>query len=424
MNEDFLHYVWKFQKFHALGLSTIEGESVQVNKVGRHNTNAGPDFLCAEVVIGGQLWAGMVELHLRSSYWYAHGHEADPAYDNVILHVVWEHDMEIYRSDGTVIPTLELIGRVELEPLAKYYGLFFGKKKWIYCEKEFDSVDDLVFRNWLDRLYFERLQEKSEQIFKQLEASKNDWESVLFVMLFKNFGLRVNAPSFYSIATSVDYSIFKKCRQHVTDFEALLFGQAGLLEIANQDTYHITLQEKYAFLKLKFGFSSEGIVVPSFFRLRPANFPTIRLSQLSALWSTRPYLFSELMSATSLEDYYGLLQVSASDYWDNHYSFGTISKNRKKVLSRNFIDLLLINTVIPLKQAYTVHRGVDISEEITGLASSISGENNSIINKFLQLRRLKASSLESQALLQLKKNYCDRKRCLQCAIGNSLLKAE
>ena len=424
MNEDFLHYVWKFQKFHMTGLSTTQGEKIQVNNVGRHNTDAGPDFLCAEVVIGNQIWAGMVELHIRSSFWYAHGHETDTAYDNVILHVVWEHDMEVYRKDGTTIPTLILKDRVELQSLAKYHGLLSGKNKWIYCENEFASIDDLVFRNWLDRLYFERLQKRSKLFFEQLEASKNDWEAVLFSMLCKNFGLKVNGPSFYSIANSVDYSVVKKCRQRVIDLEALLFGQSGLLEGERQDKYYQTLRDRYAFLKLKFEFSSEGVVTPSFFRLRPVNFPTIRLSQLSVLWSSRPHLFSELMSAKSSQDFYDLFQVSASIYWDDHFSFGTVSNNRKKTLTKKFIDLLLINTVIPLKQAYASHRGVDISEEIAQLAESISGEKNSIVDKFLELRKFRATSLESQALLQLKKNYCDRKKCLQCAIGNQLLKSE
>ncbi len=406
------------------GLSTTQGEKIQVNNVGRHNTDAGPDFLCAEVVIGNQIWAGMVELHIRSSFWYAHGHETDPAYDNVILHVVWEHDMEVYRKDGTTIPALVLKDRVELQSLAKYHGLLSGKNKWIYCENEFASIDDLVFRNWLDRLYFERLQKRSKLFFEQLEASKNDWEAVLFSMLCKNFGLKVNGPSFYSIANSVDYSVVKKCRQRVIDLEALLFGQSGLLEGERQDKYYQTLRDRYAFLKLKFEFSSEGVVTPSFFRLRPVNFPTIRLSQLSVLWSSRPHLFSELMSAKSSQDFYDLFQVSASIYWDDHFSFGTVSNNRKKTLTKKFIDLLLINTVIPLKQAYASHRGVDISEEIAQLAESISGEKNSIVDKFLELRKFRATSLESQALLQLKKNYCDRKKCLQCAIGNQLLKSE
>ena len=404
------------------GLSSTQGEDIQVNNVGRHNTDSGPDFVCAEVVIGGQVWAGTVELHLRSSLWYAHGHEADPVYDNVILHVVWEHDMEVYRKDGTTIPTLVLKKRVELESLAKYYGLLSGNKKWIYCENEFATVDDLIFRNWLDRLYFERLQDRSQQIFAQLEASKNDWEAVLFALLCKNFGLKVNGPSFYSIATSVDYTVVKKCRQQIADFEALLFGQARLLEAEQQDTYYRTMRKKYAFLKLKFELSSEGVVVPSFFRLRPANFPTVRLSQLSALWCTKPHLFSELMLAKTYLEYHDLLQVSASGYWDDHFSFGTVSSNRKQTLTKKFIDLLLINTVIPLKQAYASHRGLDISEEITELAASIAGEKNSIVEKFLQLRKMNASSLESQALLQLKKNYCDNKKCLQCGIGNALMK--
>ena len=229
MNEDFLHYVWKFQKFSSLRLSTHLGESLQVVKVGTHNFNAGPDFLCGQVVIAGQTWAGNIEVHIRSSHWYAHHHETDIHYDNVILHVVWEYDMDVRRSDETIIPTLELKDRVNPQVLNNYRSLLFNKPKWINCESQLGNVDPLIVNNWLDRLFLDRLEEKSQLITAQLLASQNNWQAVLFQLLCKNFGLKVNGASFISVAQSIPFKTVKKCRQKQLDLEALFMGQANLL---------------------------------------------------------------------------------------------------------------------------------------------------------------------------------------------------
>jgi uncharacterized protein DUF2851 len=422
MNEDFLHYVWKFQKFSSQGLATFQGESLQVLKVGTHNFNAGPDFLYGQVVINGQVWAGTIEIHLHSSHWYTHHHEKDANYDTVILHVVWEHDMDIRRSDETSIPTLELKDKVDAGMLRNYKKLFSNKLQWINCEDQLTSVGQFVLKNWLDRLFFERLEQKSRLIFERLVVSQNDWEALLFQLLCKNFGLKVNGSSFLSIALSMDHKVVKKCSQSLLCIEALLLGQATILEEDKTDTYYEQLQENYLYSRVKYKISSEGVEVPKFFRLRPPNFPTIRLSQLANLLYKRPHLFSEVISARTPSELYTIFNLSASSYWDSHYNFGVISAKRKKSLTKEFINLLIINTVIPLKYCYAKEKGLDISEEILELATTIKAEDNNIVKKFKSLSRFENNALESQGLLELKNNYCDKNKCLQCAVGNALLK--
>src|SRR5690606_6556791 len=396
MKEDFLHYVWKFQKFEAGSFFTSTNENLHIKNQGSHNLNSGPDFFNAQIEMDGQLWAGNVEIHIKSSDWYAHGHEMDRAYDNVILHVVWEHDAEIFRNDGSKIPTFVVKEHVPRSTLEQYKKLFSKDKKWINCETDFELVDDFIVENWLERLYFERLQKKEIFLLKELKYSQNHWESLLFRMLCKNFGLKVNADSFFSIAKSVDFAVVKKCSQERQDLEALLLGQAGLLEGENEDWYFKTLKAKYEYLKHKFALQNQTVIVPKFFRLRPPNFPTVRLAQLAMLYFKRDNLFSQAIAMEKLEDFYELFNICGSDYWDKHYNFGISSLERKKRVTKNFVDLLIVNTIIPLKFTYAVQQGKDISEEILLLASKIPSEENTIIAKFNSLRHISKSAFQSQ----------------------------
>jgi Protein of unknown function (DUF2851) len=420
MKEDFLHYVWKYQKLSTTNLRTVSGDEVLVVHPGQHNFNSGPDFFNARLKINGQLWAGNVELHISSSDWYAHQHEKDTAYDNIILHVVWEHDTEVFNKKQEPLDTLELINYIDKAALESYRALFSNEQKWIYCEKYFHTVENFIVENWFERLYFERLQDKSEQIIRQLATNNNHWEAILFQMLGKNFGLKVNGESFFSIATSVDFNIVQKSRG-VLDLEALLMGQAGFLESESADAYYKTLQEKYKYLSHKFQLKNDAVISPKFFRLRPPNFPTIRLSQLATLYSERKQLFSAIISSKTKEEYYKLFAIKASSYWDSHFNFGVSSSKRSKILTKKFIDLLLINTIIPVKFCYARHQGRDISEEVVQLAASISKEENTIVKRFNELRPVVENAMDSQAVIQLKINYCNLKRCLDCAVGNSLL---
>lgn len=420
MQEDFLHYVWKHKAFSSSSLKTASGAPVVILKLGEHNHNSGPDFFNAQLNIDGQLWAGNVEIHIKSSDWYVHGHEKDKAYDNVILHVVWEHDTEVFRSDNSVIPILELKQYVDANLLTNYIALV-QSKSWINCETHYPEVDDFILNNWIERLYIERLERKSNDILKLLKASKNDWEAVLFKMLLKNFGLKVNGEAFFSLANSVDYAVVRKLQNNILDLEALLFGQASLLEDDIQELYFLDLKERYKFLVQKFQLSNQGVLPLQFFRLRPPNFPTIRLSQFTNLYTTEQQLFSKILGLKTKDEFYKLFSKGVSSFWMTHYTFSKQSKSFKKVITKAFIDLLLINTVIPLKFSYAKYLGNNINEEIFNLLSEIKQENNSIVNKYMELKAIKKNALSSQGLLQLKQYYCDKNKCLQCAVGSSLI---
>lgn len=421
MQEDLLHYIWNHKKFNFPQLKTTNMKNVTITSVGTYNKNTGPDFFNAQLKIGDQLWAGNVEIHVKSSDWYLHNHETDSNYDNVILHVVWEHDTDVFRKDNSKIPTLELKPYVSNDTINNYSKLFSKSQKWINCENDYSSVDKFTISNWLERLYFERLERKSEIIKQLLEDSKNDWEATLFCMLAKNFGLNINGDAFLSIVKSVEFSIIRKIYGNQINLESLFFGQAGLLENDVEDTYHLQLKKEYNFLRQKFKLSNKHIVPVQFFRLRPSNFPTIRLSQLASLYSKTQNLFSKIIEIQSMDDFYDLFSAETSPYWESHYTFGKGSKSSKKRVPKSFINLIMINTVIPIKFSYAQYIGKPIDEEIMNLVIQIPSEKNSIVEKFLKLKTISSSALESQAFIQLKNEYCDKNRCLQCAIGNEIL---
>jgi len=421
MQEDFLHYIWKYKKFDVLELKTTEAETVVIKSVGNHNSDSGPDFFNAQILIGGQLWAGNVEIHINASDWYVHNHEKDKNYDNVILHVVWEHDIEVYRKDKTIIPTLELKPHISKEVLLSYEKLFSKNQKWINCEQGFATIDDFIIQNWLERLYFERLERKTNDIELLLKQSNNSWEEVLFKMLAKNFGLKVNGDSFLSLANSFDFSILRKQQSKQQSLEALLFGQANLLESDAQEHYVEELQKEYKFLKTKFQLTNVGVLPVQFFRLRPSNFPTIRLSELASLYHNHANLFSKIIETKSIEDIYTIFDVSTSLFWETHYTFNKASKRSTKKLTKSFINLLVINTIVPLKFTYAKHQGKMENDVILNIIQQLPSEKNSIITKFNSLREVSTSAFQSQALLQLKNEYCSKNKCLQCAIGSSLI---
>ncbi len=420
MQEDFLHYIWKYKAFSAFSLKTTRGDVVAIKQLGQHNHNAGPDFFNAQIVIKDQLWAGNLEIHIKSSDWYVHHHEVDKAYDNVILHVVWEHDTEIFRKDNSEIPTLELKHYVDKSLIANYQKLM-QSKSWINCENSFPKVDDFLLNNWLERLYIERLEDKSEAIHQLLKTSNNDWEAVLFKMLLKNFGLKVNGEPFLSLANSIDFSVVRKVRNNIIDLEALLFGQANLLNDDIQDGYFIALKKSYSYLKQKFKLENQGVLPLQFFRLRPPNFPTIRLSQFAKLYTLEQNLFSKIIDLKTKKDCYDFFKIGVNDFWTTHYTFSKTSKSVKKQLTKSFIDLIIINTVIPLKFSYAKMHGKPVNDDLLQLMSQIEIEKNGIVSKFLDLKPIDKNALHSQALLQLKLHYCDKNKCLQCAVGNSLL---
>lgn len=421
MQEDFLHYIWQHKKMSVAHLKTTQHEALEIVSVGQHNTNSGPDFFNAQLKIADQLWAGNVEVHVKSSDWFVHNHETDQAYDNVILHVVWEHDTEIFRKNNSIVPTLELKEVVDKTVLLNYSKLLSAKDKWINCEADFAEVAPFVLESWLERLYIERLERKSETIEKLLQDSKNNWEAVLFKMLAKNFGLKVNGEAFFSMANAVDFQVIRKLQNNQTALEALFFGLTGLLDQDIQEPYFLVLQKEYRYLKRKYNLHDTEVVPIQFFRLRPQNFPTIRLSQLATLYHLHSSLFSQIMEISSLKTIYKLFQVSTSVFWETHYSFGKVSKPSNKKITKAFVDLLIINTIIPIKFAYARHQGKDVNDFLLELIQQIPSEKNSIISAFNKIKKVSHTAMQSQALIQLKTTYCDKNKCLQCAVGNALI---
>mgnify|MGYP001181513765 CR=1 FL=1 len=420
--EDFLHYLWKFKLFNIHKTQTIYNQEISIISGGTHNHNEGPDFLNAQLNIDKQLWAGNVEIHLTSSDWYVHKHEKDPNYDAVVLHVVWEYDIPVFFKDGTELPTVQLKDFVEPSILKAYYELFSGVQKWILCEDSIGETAPFVMKSWLNRLYFERLEVKSKQIFKMLEASANDWEAVLFHLLSKSFGMNLNGGAFLSLSASFNFSVLRKCQYKKGVLENLLFGQAGFLEDTIEDVCYIQMQKEFEFLKKKFQLLPLSKQQFLFFRLRPPNFPTLRISQLATLYERHMNLFSKVIERSELEDFYKLFSVTTSDYWQTHYVFGKETKKRVNKTSKSFIDVLLLNAILPLKYAYMRHHNKVDFEILEEMLQKIKPEKNSIIETF-QVKGVKIkSAFDSQALLQMKHFYCDQKKCLQCGIGLELLK--
>ena len=423
MQEDLLHYLWKFKKFNFSKAVTTDGSELSIVDVGSHNHNSGPDFFNAKIKIEDQLWAGNVEIHLKSSDWFLHRHEKNPNYDNVILHVVWKDDMDVFRKDNSTIPTLELKDIVNPSTINAYNSLLGnGSKNWINCEKDFFRFDDFTLDNWLERVFFERLEKKSVRILEMLQKSENNWEEVLFKLLLKNFGSKVNADAFESLSDHISFKVLQKIGSSQFNLEALLLGQARLLEVDNQEPYYLSLQKEYNYLKRKFELDNSLVQAPMFFRLRPDNFPNIRLSQFSDLLGKNPRLFSEVMRCERKEDIYELFQAEAADFWSTHYTFGKTHKDKTKRLTKNFIDLIIINTIVPLKYCYLHSVGEFEEEEILGIIQNLLPESNSVVARFEKLRpKVASSAMRSQALLQLKNEYCDKNRCLQCGLGVKLI---
>jgi hypothetical protein len=419
MQEDFIHYIWQYKKLFIDSLKTVSGETVQVLVVGEHNTNSGPDFYNSKLRINGQVWVGTVEIHLKSSDWFVHQHQVDSAYDNVILHVVWEDDVSVFDKHNNQLQTLVLKDCVDETLLLKYRQLL-QKKAWIYCENQIDQIDEFIMSFWKERLLIKRLERKSTVFRKLLTELGNDWEALLFISLAKNFGIKLNSEPFLQLARNITFSKFKKEMSDVFSLEALLFGQANLLNDNIEGVYFQKLKKEFKYLKQKHQLV-DSLVSLRFFRMRPAGFPTLRLSQFAVLYNQHQNLFSKIIEAQTISELRTLLTVSASDYWSSHYTFGKTSIKRKKSVSKGFIDLLIINTIIPLKFAYAKSLGADNFETLLSLYTTLNPEKNSVVKKFENLKIKSQSAADSQALIELKTNFCDKHKCLHCEIGNKLL---
>ncbi len=420
MREEFLHYVWHNKKFDFSNAKTVCNKEITIIDSGKYTKGTGADFFNAQLIIDDLRWAGNVEIHLNSSDWYLHNHHNDPNYNNVILHVVWNHDVDVYYRDQTVLPVLELKNYVA-ETLKSEYMNFNFSKSWIFCENQIQHINRTILEKWKEELFFQRLQEKAFPMKTLLDASQNDWEAVLFCMLAKNFGLNINGSVFFDLAKSIPFSVIRKEAYEVENLEALFLGGAGLLENDFQETYPKELQNRWNYLKIKYNLNDVRIEQVEFFKHRPDNFPTIRLAQLAMLYHKNQYLFETLVQSVSLEDFYSLFELGTSNYWNTHYVLDKESPKKRKLLSKSFIDLLIINTVIPMKYLYQHYQQKIDYQQLLQPLQAVKPEQNIIIDRFKQIGISSNNAFDTQALLQLKKHYCDHKKCMNCSIGLSLL---
>ena len=421
MTEKLLQYIWQFQHYNANALTTIDGQQFSIIHHGNLNTNQGPDFSDAKIKIENTTWVGNVELHIKSSDWNLHEHSKDENYKNVVLHVVWMHDKVIKDVNGNNLPTLELQSRISKILLDKYEALM-SNSFFIPCENQIISVNELTFTNFQHRLVAERLQDKSNIIFKFLKQNNFHWEETFWWLIAKNFGIKQNMEAFESIAQSIPLSILIKHKNQIHQLEALLFGQAGLLEKTFTEEYPLMLQKEYLFYKNKYKLQPPQSKI-FFLRMRPANFPTIRLAQLAMIIHKSNHLFSKIIDEEDISVIKKLLNVTANDYWHYHYVFDETSLFKKKKLGNEMLNNILINTIIPILFTYGMYHDNQLLKDKAILwLEKVKAEKNVITKGFESLSVKNKNSFHSQSLIQLKNNYCNHKRCIECAVGNFILK--
>ncbi len=417
MTEKLLQFIWQFQYFNKGELTTVKGEKVHILFQGQLNSNQGPDFSEAKIRIDNTLLVGSVELHTRSSDWDKHRHQPDRNYKNVVLHVVWEDD-----QPGAHLPVLELKGRVSGILLHRYTELL-NSTSFIPCEKSIQLVRQITWKAWKDRLLVERLMRKSALVEKYLRDSNYHWEETFWWLLARNFGMKVNTDAFEEMARTIPLNLLAKHKNRLHQLEALLMGQAGLLCGKEQDDYFRMLATEYGFLKKKY--SLVPIALPIYYlRMRPGNFPTIRLAQLARLVHVSVHLFSRIQEEENIQAVKKWLDVTAGTYWHEHYRFGESSAHKPKKLGAVMTDTIIINTIVPVLFAYgNYHQDQRYKEKALRWLEATKTEKNTITRGFAALGVENNNGFDSQALIELKNEYCNRKRCLDCSVGNSLLKS-
>jgi hypothetical protein len=422
LTEDFIHYLWKFRLFDQQHLKTVDGQALEIIRVGEHNKDAGPDFGAALIRMGDTLWAGNVEIHIRSSDWTRHLHQSDRAYDNVILHVVAYHDRDVLRDDGTRIPVLEISGLIP-QQTADRYRYLQESMEWIPCIKRLPELEHVYIRNWLYRIGIERIEEKSGLTDHILSEYKGSWDDAFYISLARNFGFKTNALPFEMLARSLPRSLLAAYLNRSIRVEALIFGQAGFLEQKYEGTYPQALCKEYEFLKKKHVLKPLDKFLWKYMRLRPRNFPTLRLAQFTALIICSNHLFSRILA----EKDPGMIirmftDLPVNSYWCTHYRFDKPAKRTSATLGEQSVINILINTVAVFLMAYGRHTGSDdYRSRSLALLENLPAESNAIISRFRVAGVYPDNAFFSQSLIQLKKSYCDQKKCLSCGIGMKLL---
>jgi hypothetical protein len=422
MKEEFIHFLWKYRLFDVSNLKTTKGLPVRVINPGVHNLDSGPDFFASQIEIDGTLWAGNVEIHINSSDWVKHGHQKDPAYNNIILHVVMNHDAEILDNKENPLPEIEMRNHFDYGIFHRYERIL-SSKTWVPCEKYMGEVSPVILMNWLNRLLVERLENKAVEIKKFYSYFENSWEQTFYFFLARNFGFKVNAMPFALLAQQTPYNIFGKIKNDLTMIEALLFGQAGMLNEDFKEAYPSLLKKEYQFLQHKFNLNPIDKSLWKFGKMRPSNFPTIRITQFARLIFQSTGLFSKLIESKSLIEIQGVLSASCSPYWVDHYLFDKATAKKTKSLGLDAISGIIINTVVPLKFVYGSETfKPEIRDEAMALLSELPPEHNSIVSNFSKIGITPSNAGDSQALIELKKYYCTPKKCLHCSIGHFLIK--
>ena len=424
MTEAFLHYLWHHQML-GTGLTTTDGQPVVVHRPGEHNQDAGPDFFNARISVGGVEWAGNVEIHLRSSDWQQHRHSSDKAYNSIILHVVYEYDRPIVMENGKEPVTLELKPFIHPSLVANYDALMTPSDlQTVPCERRLPTVPSFIVHSFLDRLVVERIEAKSAVVRRLLDESRGDWEKTCYWLMAHYFGGKVNAVPFELVAKATDPRFLARWKDNPLRIEAVLMGQAGLLEGYFEDEYPRQLQADYEALRTGASLIPIDSYLWRFFRIRPSSFPTIRLSQFTNLLTTSSNLFSSLLEITDVKVMEKLFNCRANDYWDIHYQFDRpVEKRSVKHVGRMQADSLIINAWIPLLFVYGEVRGQQqYKEQALSLLQQLPAENNSIVRRFAPAGLIPENASQSQALIQLYNNYCQGRRCLDCHIGHSIIK--
>lgn len=418
--EQLLHYVWKHKIFSLKELKTTTGQQVEVIDTGLANTDAGPGFFNAKLKLDGVLWIGNIEIHERSSDWFKHGHHADAGYNSVILHIASEIDMEISRSNGERIPQIQLICP---EAVRTNYKELLETASYPPCYRIIPSLSPFTAHSWMSALQMERFEQKATLLNERLKRCQGNWEDAFFITLARNFGFGLNGDAFETWAHQLPFRAVDKHRNDLFQIEAIFFGQAGILEDSDGDGYYLRLKKEYTYLQHKFGLIPMDASLWRFLRLRPANFPHIRIAQLACLYHRAYGLLSRIMETETLQGVRDILKGGTSEYWLTHYTFGGSSPSRPKTLSNTSLDLLIINTVVTFLYAYGLHKGNRVLCARAGsFLEELKAENNYITRMWEQCGMKTSNAADSQALIQLKKEYCDKKKCLYCRIGYEYLK--
>ena len=428
--EQLLQYTWKFKFFPLKELMTSDGELVEVIDPGKLNHDAGPDFINAKIRINGTVWAGNVEIHDKSSDWYLHGHDKNRDYDNVILHVAAVLDTAVMKSNGQYVPQVQL----DVPPhVQAHYDELRRTEEYPACYKVIPDLPSLTVHSWMAALQAERLERKTDDIRHRVELCNGSWEDAYFMTLARNYGFGINGDVFELWAQNIPLSAVAHHRDDLFQIEAIFMGQAGLLELdavpesyqqqALNDGYFARLRNEYLYLAHKFSMKPIDFKLWRFLRLRPQNFPHIRIAQLANLYYQQKAGLSQMIECETIDELKAVLSSQVTPYWETHYAFGATSAKNEKHLSRGSLNLLMINTAIPMLFAYGRHRSKEVlCDKAFDFLEQLKAENNHIIRMWQQVGLPVKSAGDSQALIQLKKAYCDKKDCLRCRFGYEYLK--